>query len=91
VVDLVGTLLVILGAFLVVGGTGLSIALLLERRWWKKLIGGMTASPFPDSGLGSLIPMVQALMRTMTDRVFVGLKLGHLAGRSGTGHCGVKS
>ena len=46
VVDLVGTLLVILGAFLVVGGTGLSIALLLERRWWKKLIDGMMRARF---------------------------------------------
>jgi hypothetical protein len=89
VVDLVGTMIVILGAFIVIGGTGISIALLVERRWWKKLVDGMMASPFPDFGLGPLIPMVQALMRTMTDRVFLGLKFGALLGGLGLGIIGV--
>ena len=89
VVDLVGTLIVIFGAFLVVGGVGLSIALLVERRWWKKLVDGMMASPFPDFGLGPLIPMVQAVMRSMTDRVFLNLKLGALLGGLVLGIIGV--
>ncbi len=47
------------------------------------------ASPFPDFGLGSLIPMVQALMRSITDRVFLNLKLGALLGGLVLGILGV--
>jgi hypothetical protein len=89
VVDLVGTLIVVLGAFLLLGGAGLSIGLLLERHWWKKLVDGMMASPFPDFGLGPLIPMVQALMRSMTDRLFLSLKFGALLGGLVLGIIGV--
>jgi len=55
---------------------------------WE-IVDGMMASPFPDFGLGPLIPMVQALMREMTDRVFLNLKLGALLGGLALGIVGV--
>jgi len=75
--DFVGTMLLVLGAFLVVGGIGLSIALLVERRWWKKSIDGVMAS------LGALIPGMQEVMGGMVDRVFLYLRRGALLGGPG--------
>jgi len=85
----VGIMIMILGAILIVGGIGLSLVILVEGDWWRKLMDGMMASPWPDFGLGSFVPMVQEVMKGMINRVFLYVRLGALLGGPGISLIGI--
>ena len=86
--DFVGILIVVLGAFLVVGGIGLPIILLRERSWWKRLFDGLIAI-LPELGLGGMADMIQQLIRGLLDRIFLYVRLGALLGGIALGVIGV--
>ena len=79
----VGIMVVVLGAFLVLAGIGMAVVILREGGRIEKMLMPLLSQPLPDFGLGQMIPMFQALIVTLLQRVFTYVRLLGLLGGPG--------
>ncbi|MFC2009382.1 hypothetical protein ACFLT3_00450 [Chloroflexota bacterium] len=84
-------MVIVIGGLLVVAGIGLIAVLLKEKTWWERLLMGMLGMPPPEIGgnLGSMMPMMQEMIKGLMKRVFNIIKFAALLGGAGVSSIGV--